>query len=431
MYSTLKSYKNKHYLKKLVEKFFYRCKISQLFQFVERKMEFVAPNHYSYKFKFDIEKLPAIYTDKVAAKISFCGIFCGILFIALGLFELVSYFMDLSDESYNFDMPSQITANEVFWFRYTFDAFIFLFGVVIEFLSFSALIRCKTIFFDGDNIRITHKPLFGNEKVEVEALYNYLGVLLKVEYYQFGLINRNRYIIELYHKEKNKRVPLYISTSGQGIRKIWEYYSEKLKMPALFMTDHGLVSRHHGELDKTIKDMSKRWQLDFLYDEEKNAPASLRYLVKSDRVILKEKRLFFDAYSFVSLLGVSILGVVLAYCIKNNQIILNHVGFGWFITVLGIGAVAVLFSLISIFSKDVLIITKHDLILGHNLSFLRMDIEFMPKDEIEAIDIGHNPITDRYYLSVISHDKSIVFGKNMPIEDLRWIRGCLIREIVK
>jgi hypothetical protein len=55
----------------------------------------------------------------------------------------------------------------------------------------------------------------------------------------------------------------------------------------------------------------------------------------------------------------------------------------------------------------------------------------MKKNEIEAVDIGHNPITDRYYLSLISHDKHMVFGKNMPIDDLRWIRGLVIREIVK
>lgn len=394
-------------------------------------MGFVAPDHYSYKFKFDIEKLPALYTDKVSAKISICGIFSGLLFVALGLFELISYFMDLSEENYNFSTMSQVSAKDIFWFRYSFDSFILLFGVLIVFLSVSALLRRKTIFFDGDNIRITHKPLFGGEKVETESLYKYLGVLLKVEYYQFGLINRNRYIIELYHKEKNKRVPLYISTSGDNVRQIWEYYSEKLKMPALFMTDHGLVSRNHNELDKTLKVMSKRWQLDAVYDEEKNAPASLKYKVKSDRVILKEKRLFFDVYTILSLLGILILGALMVYAGINYQVVLQYIGFGWFVGALVIGILIIIFSLISIFCKDVLIINKHDLILGHNLTFLRMDIEFMPKDEIESIDIGHNPITDRYYLSVISHNKSMIFGKNMPIDDLRWIRGCLIREIVK
>lgn len=394
-------------------------------------MEFVAPDHYSYKFKFDIEKLPAVYTDKVATKLSVCGIFSGMLFITLGLFELVSYIMNLSDESYDFKMPAQMSVQEVFWFRYGFDAFILLFGIIIVFLSLAALVRRKIIFFDGDNVMITHKPLFGDKKVETEALYNYLGVLFKVEYYQFGLINRNRYIIELYHREKNKRVPLYISTSGQNVRQIWEYYSKKLQMPALFRTDHGLVSRHQDKLDKTLKDMSKRWQLDFMYDEEKNAPASLKYRVKPDRVILKEKRLFFDVYTVLSLLGVMILAALITYAGINYQVVLEHIGFYWLAGALGSGAILVLLALVSIFCKDVLIINKHDLILGHNLTGLRMDIEFMPKDEIESVDIGHNPITDRYYLSIISHDKSMIFGKNMPLEDLRWIRGCLIREIVK
>lgn len=394
-------------------------------------MEFIAPDHYSYKFKFDIEKLPATYTDKIATKISVCGMFSGILFIVLGLFELVSYFMDLSDESYDFNMPSQVTAEDIFWFRYTFDGFILLFGIIIVFLSLAALVRRKTIFFDGDGIRITHKPLFGEEKVETDKLYNYLGVLLKVEYYQFGLINRNRYIIELYHKEKNKRVPLYISTSGQDVRQIWEYYSEKLKMPALFMTDHGLVSRHHNELNKTLKDMSKRWQLDFLYDEEQNAPASLKYSVKKDRVILKEKRLFFDVFTFLSLLAIILLTALIIYAGMHYEDAVRYMGFWYFAGVTMFGMLIVMLSIISIFCKDVLIVTKHDLILGHNLALLRMDIEFIPKEDIESVDIGHNPLTNRYYLSVISHDKSMIFGKNMPIEDLRWIRGCLIREIVK
>ena len=394
-------------------------------------MEFIAPDHYSYKFKFNIEKLPAVYTDKISLKLSLCGIFSGLLFVALGLFELVSYFMNLSNENYDFGTPSLMTEKELFLFRYSFDSFILLFGLIIVSLSVAALLRKKIIFFDGDNIKITHKPLFGEEKIETEALYNYLGVLLKVEYYQFGLINRNRYIIELYHKEKNKKVPLYISTSGQDVRKIWEYYAEKLKMPALFMTDHGLVSRHHSELDKTLKSMSKRWQLDTVYNEEDNAPGSLKYSVKSDRVILKEKRLFFDVYSVLSILAVALLSVLLIYSCLNYDVITEHIGLGWFVCLLVSGILTAVFSFISIFCKDVLIINKHDLILGHNLTFLRMDIEFIPKDEIESVDIGHNPITDRYYLSITSRDKSMIFGKNMPIEDLRWIRGCLIREIVK
>ena len=123
--------------------------------------------------------------------------------------------------------------------------------------------------------------------------------------------------------------------------------------------------------------------------------------------------------------------MLLIYACVNYNIVTEYIGLGWFVCSLVLGILIAVFSFISIFCKDVLIINKHDLILGHNLTFLRMDIEFIPKEEIESVDIGHNPITDRFYLSITSRDKSMIFGKNMPIEDLRWIRGCLIREIVK
>jgi len=221
-------------------------------------MTYTAPDHYSYELKFAIDKLPAEQKDKLPSRLSICGIIFGSMFVILGAFEIIAYFLNYSDESYDFNLPTGVSANDVFVHRYTFDTFILFFGMLIVSLSVMALMRYKKVFFDGENIRVEHKPLFGEIHTEKEKLYNYLGVLLKVEYYQLGLINRNRYIIELYHKEKNKRIPLYISTKSDNVREIWEYYAAKLRMPALFMTDRGLVSRNHAELSKTLKDMAKR-----------------------------------------------------------------------------------------------------------------------------------------------------------------------------
>ena len=50
------------------------------------------PNHYSYKFKFDIDKLPAIQKDRLSRKLAFCGLLFGAVFIALSLFEAAVYF---------------------------------------------------------------------------------------------------------------------------------------------------------------------------------------------------------------------------------------------------------------------------------------------------------------------------------------------------
>ena len=202
-------------------------------------------------------------------------------------------------------------------------------------------------------------------------------------------------------------------------------------MPALFFTDKGLASRNHAELRKTLKDMSKKWQLKALYNNDLAVPESVKCKVKKNKVIVKEKHLFFDAYSILAGLGTVFVGAAAAALIYFHQDLLQFWGTLWFSVILAVCAAIVLFAILSLFSKDVLIVTSRDIILGHNILFLRMDAEFLPKNQIEAVDVGHNPSTDRYYLSVISHDGSMIFGKNMPVEDLQWVRGYIIREIVR
>lgn len=394
-------------------------------------MTYIAPNHYSYNFKFDIEKLPAMQKDKIPSRLSVLGIIFGLFFVALGGLELANYFLGWIEQSYDFSLPNQMSVKDMLYKRLGFDALVLLMGLFMIGLAIMSLLRYKKIFFDGENIKIVYRQLNGKKYEETEALYNYLGVLLKVEYYQLGLINRNRYIIELYHKDTNKRVPLYISTNDKDLREIWEYYAAKLKMPALFMTDHGLISRNHNELTKTLRDMSKKWKLNSLYHNDEDMPSSVKYSIKNNKVVVKEKRLFFDVYSILSFLGIIILGSLLVYAIWNYKLILQYINVWSLAGGITLCLAIILFSVLVIFSKDVLIITQNDIILGHNIGFIRIDAEFLPKNKIEAVDIGHNPTTNRYYLSVITHDRNMIFGKNMPIDDLRWVRGFIIREVVK
>lgn len=389
------------------------------------------PNHYSYDFKFDIERLPAKQKDKIPSRLAIPGIIFGFLLFAMGLTEIVSYLWGDANADYEFNLPQNMTYTDLQFQRFSFDGIVILMGLVVLAISIASMLRYKQIYFDGTNVKIEHKPLFGNVKKIKEHLYNYLGVLLKVEYYQMGLINRNRYIIELYHKDKNKCVPLYISTSGKDVRKIWEYYSRKLRMPALFISDSGLVSRNHNELNNTLKDMSKKWHLKALYRGSEDTPLSIKCVEKHNKLIIKERRLFFDIYSILAMFGVFIVGALLVYGLKNYDVVCAYLGVWWSALIAGVLAIIIAISLLDIFSKDVLIISGEDIILGHNVPFLHIDAEFMAKDKVAAVDIGHNPITDRYYLSIIAQDKTIIFGKNMPIDDLRWVRGYVIRAIVK
>ena len=394
-------------------------------------MSSMTPNHYSYNFKFNIDKLPAVQKDRVSAKLALTGIVVGLMFLALAAFEAFSFFYYGTPEEFDFDLPNKMSVNDIMVQRCIFDSILLVIGLVVVAISILALKRYKTIFFDGENVQITYKPMFGEAHTVSEALYNYLGVLLRVEYFQLGLISRNRYIIELYHKDKNKRVPLYMSTSGYGVRTMWESYAAKLKMPALFMTDHGLISRHHTELNKTLGEMTKKWHLKTLYRENESVPTAVKCRVKENKIIIKERRLFFDIYTILALFGVVVLGALMLYAGWNATYITPYIGWGGLIGAMAVASVIVVFSLLVIFSKDVLIITPEGIMLGHNVLFIRTDSELLPKDKIEAVDIGHNPTTERYYLSIISDERSLIFGKNMPVDDLRWVRGFVIREIAQ
>ena len=414
-----------------MKKFFYGCKISPYDFLGENKMTFIAPDHFSYKFKLDTDNVPVCQTDKFSTNLAVWGLIGGLLFVALGSYEILSYLFNVSDESYDFKLPPEMTLKQLIILRYSFDTFILLLGLTIVALSVCAMRRSKTVCFDGKKVKVIHKTIWGETFVEEEDLYNYTGVLMTVEYYQIGLITRNRYIIELHHPDRNKCVPLYISTSGRDIQEIWYYYADNLKMPALFLSDHGLVSKHYDELNKTLQEMAKHWHSDALYRKEENIPKSLKYRTRKGRTLFKESRAFFDIYGILTFLLTLAFGAAFVWSVMHYTLLKSFVGGIGFAAIISICGCLFCGMFIGLFSKDVLIITEKEVVLGHNFAMLRADIESLPKDEIESVDIGHNPISGRYYLSIIAHRGSIIFGKNMPIEDLRWIRGCLLREIVK
>ena len=393
-------------------------------------MTFTAPDHFSYNFKLDIDKTPSCQTDKFSFNLAFWGFVGGILFVLLGAYEILGYFLQFDNQNYNFKLPPEMTLHQLIVLRYSFDTFILLLGIIIIIISTAAVRRRKIIYFDSKKVTVVHQKMFGKPVIEEADLLSYLGVLLKIEYYQIGLITRNRYIIELYHRDKNKCVPLYISTSGKNIRPIWEDYARKLKMPALFITDHGLVSKHYDELNKTLVDMAKRWNIDQSGQEE-NIPHSVKYRTKDGRTVFKERHAFFDVYAVLSLLFAALLGAFCIWSVENYAFLRNLIGVVGFSAVFSLSFCLMLGIIIRLFCKDVLIINRDAVILGHNFSAIRANIQALPKEEIESVDIGHNPVSGRYYLSIIAHRDNIIFGKNMPLEDLRKIRGCVIREVVK
>ena len=92
-------------------------------------MNFTAPNHFSYNFKLDIDKTPSLQTDKFSLHLAIWGIISGILFLSLGAYEILGYFLHFGDQSYDFKLPPEMSLQQLKLLRYSFDSFILGFGL--------------------------------------------------------------------------------------------------------------------------------------------------------------------------------------------------------------------------------------------------------------------------------------------------------------
>lgn len=99
-----------------------------------------------------------------------------------------------------------------------FDLVIILVGAGIVLSLFLSYIRYKKS-FRRQKVQIIYRPAFGAKKVVKESIGNYEGVRFRIEFFQFGFMTKNKYIIELYHKNPQKTAPLYISTKGKTFAK--------------------------------------------------------------------------------------------------------------------------------------------------------------------------------------------------------------------
>ena len=96
-----------------------------------------------------------------------------------------------------------------------------------------------------------------------------------------------------------------------------------------------------------------------------------------------------------------------------------------------IGAILIVGALIILMAKEKLVLKKYKIVNVHKLLSYSRKKDEIDKDKIEAIDVALNPATGRHYVSIISANKTIVFGKKLPIDDLRWLKNFLLYELSK
>ncbi|MDR1026065.1 MAG: hypothetical protein LBL47_01575, partial [Lactobacillus sp.] len=93
--------------------------------------------------------------------------------------------------------------------------------------------------------------------------------------------------------------------------------------------------------------------------------------------------------------------------------------------------VLVVASVFALFRKDKIVIKKHKLIIVHKFMLFSRKKQEISKYEIEAVYANLNPATGRYFLTISGFNKTLVFGKKLPVESLKWVRDFLTYEITK
>ncbi len=385
------------------------------------------PLYFSNNLLFNLKDKKGHCTDRLKIRNIVFPILFGFLLMVLGLYELLNGFTKgAEDISPSYDIVTYSPMISVWVFDYCF----ILIGFVVFTINIANYLRYNKYQIDESVITIVQRRLFHGKKIFKEKLENYNGIRFRVEFLQSGILTKNRYIIELNHKNYNKCVPLYISTSEKGIRQRWKDFAKLLKLPILLFTDDGVKSVDYNDFNKSLALQYKEGFIKDNFDGYERLPKMLAYVRKKDKIVIKIRKVIWDAYNLITwfILGInSVVFGITVFVYYNADV--NPSFFAYlFMTVL---AVFIVVLLLILFRKEKLVLKRNKIVHTYKYMLFSTKHNQINKKDIEGVNINENPATGRYYVSIFSNDNTITFGAKLAIKDLRWLKRFLIHEIVK
>lgn len=382
---------------------------------------FETPKHFSHNFELNLDKIPTKKTDRLALKITYPGMLFGIAMIVIGLYEM---FIRGNEEGNNYseiapkgDIDIHTFLNPTF-----FDVVLILLGVWVIFSLVISYIRYKKVWFDGKNIEMVTRSARGIKNKIKESVNNYEGVMLRIEYFQFGFMTRRRYVVELAHKDINKIAPLYISLRSRNVRSKWEYYAKKFNLPALMLTDEGVEIRKLENIDKSLIELAASGIIKPHVDL-KHIPEAVAYTVRKDKTVIKSRKINWDIYNI--LCGIAVVFIV-ALIVAAGFISQN---LSW--ELYSLGTALLITYLFMLFRKDKIVIKRYKIVIVQKFMLFSRKKEEVIKNAVEDIEVIYNPVNERRFLAISSDEKTAIFGEKLSAQDLKWVRDFLITEIVK
>ena len=390
-------------------------------------MHNIIPCHLSNKLEFNYKKRDAFLTDRASLKFLLPGIVFGFLLFLLGVYEWFNVFENGGEELIPAGEIPDYRPVLAVWF---FDLCFALVGIGMVVTNILLYIRYNKYKFVGKKVTIIKRPIFHDRLVRQEDLKNYTGVRFRVEFLQSGFLTQNRYVIELYHPNPEKIVPLYLSTSAKGVRKKWKEYAKQFKLPILIDTDEGMKSIELKNINKSVSQLYKLGIIKDTYDAYDPLPAAICFVRKKDKMVLKVRKILWDAYNILAWLAILLIGAIVLMILTHLETFKSTFAPTMY-SMMVVGILIIVIALQILFRKEKLVIKKHKIVNTHKYMLFSTKHNEILKKDIEAIEVTENPATGRFFVSIISDDNTITFGAKMAIKDLQWIKRFLIHEIVR
>ncbi|MBO4294962.1 MAG: hypothetical protein J5896_05920 [Alphaproteobacteria bacterium] len=386
--------------------------------------------HYGHNFYLDINKLSLCATDCIS-RVSLFFVFCyGLVFAMLG-----TYFATMSKISEATDFEKLISKSAIkthtFISSQVFGTGLIVLGGIMVIVSFFYAFRRKTVTVRDNTIFVTDHPLFGKAHTFSEEIANYAGVRLRLKFCQYDLFSRNKYIIELYHTDCTKIVPLYISTNPKHIRSLWKKYALYFNLPPIRISDRGMVSQSMKDLSRPYMEVVKDWHLPKNFLADKTHSLQLICKKKNDKKIMKTRGVIFDLYSTLNMAVIVIFSALLGYSLYSHGAVTSYITPAVVLIFDACLLTGIIYAFTTLLTRDIILINNGQIIIFRKvLSFIRKDT-VVPFAALKGLDIFFTPTTGRYCLQIITDRKiTRIFNKLSP-DDLRWVKCCLIAEMIE
>lgn len=357
--------------------------------------------------KFNLEQLPPTHVEKGSKGL-------GIFLICFALFwgGIPTFAL------------AKAIANGKFTPGLLFLLIFFAIGVALFIFGFNQFFSKTVTTIDSEKVSVKSKSLFG-KKHWSEPLSNYEGIMSRSEYHSGG---RDRtsytlYIVELYHKDRDKRVDLYESRSDEGVRTIWEDCCRNLSLPAIEESSSGLIKRDVEDLDKSVRELAREGKVKMDFDPRQQPPAGITARVEGDVLALTvlKKRVSVPG----ALIGLIVLSIPIYFSFFEKKI---PIIFG----VMGIAFIAII-----ILGTLWELITKPQIrIANDRINVIRLTPWGKTKgsqvaiSEIEMVKVGKEDGQQQREAVIISTDSGeLTVGEGLSRDALEWLKSCITRVI--